>query len=141
MQVKILTKNIVVNRKGEILALKRSGTDVRRPNAWDFPGGGLDQGEDIYDSARREIEEEAGLAAEDLQVIYVESGVGIIDDSDVLALCFVCRDWHGEVMLSPEHDEFAWVTPEEYLELETGDDGGFLHQCVRTWLNLYPTIS
>lgn len=135
LQVKILTKNIIVNREGKILALKRSDTDMRRPGAWDMPGGGKDMGEDIYDSARREIEEESGLVAKALQVVYVESGMGFIDGKDVLALCFVCQDWSGEVKLSDEHVEYAWVTPQEFLELGTGDDGGFLHQSVRAWLN------
>jgi 8-oxo-dGTP pyrophosphatase MutT (NUDIX family) len=32
---------------------------------WLLPGGGVDRGETIYESARREIEEEAGILAEE----------------------------------------------------------------------------
>lgn len=134
MQIKVLTKNIIVNKKGEVLALRRPEDDHRRPNAWDFPGGGLEPGEDIYDCARREIREEAGLEANKLQVIYAESGMGITDGSDVLALGFVCRDYQGEVKLSAEHSKYTWVTPEEFLTMETGDDGGFLHNMTRVFL-------
>lgn len=130
--IKVLSKNIIVNETGQILALKRSKSDDRRPNCWDFPGGGKDASEDIYESAVREIYEEAGLQVltEDLQVIYIESGMGVTQE-DVLAICFVANKWTGEVTLSLEHSAYEWVTPQEFLQMETGNDGGFLHACVK----------
>lgn len=132
-KVKILTKNILVRKDEKILALKRAMDDGRRPGCWDFAGGGLEKGEDIYESARREILEECGLEVVDLKVVYTASGMGI-QEIDVLALTFVGKVVSEEVKLSGEHGEFAWVTPEEFLEMETGEDGGYLHKSVRVWM-------
>jgi putative (di)nucleoside polyphosphate hydrolase len=54
---------IVVNPAGEVLALQRRGM----PGAWQLPQGGLDQGEEPRAAAERELEEETGLSATDLE--------------------------------------------------------------------------
>jgi len=45
---------LVYNKKGEVLFILRNGK-------WDLPKGGMDKGEDIEDTAIREVEEETGV--------------------------------------------------------------------------------
>lgn len=43
---------------------------------WALPGGHVDAGEDVQDAGRRELAEEAGLAAERLELVGVYSAPG-----------------------------------------------------------------
>jgi putative (di)nucleoside polyphosphate hydrolase len=55
----------VCRADGRLLALERY--DV--PGSWQFPQGGLDDGEEPLDAARRELAEETGLSWEDVQLL------------------------------------------------------------------------
>ena len=72
----ISQKTIVFNAEGKILALRRSDTDHSRPLTWDLPGGQFEEGEDLEESARREIREEAGIEVEDLKIFDAVGSVG-----------------------------------------------------------------
>lgn len=56
---------VIVDRQGLVLALERVDT----PGAWQLPQGGLEHGEEPLAAARREAEEETGLAAAGLKLI------------------------------------------------------------------------
>lgn len=132
--VKFLQKCIVVNSDSKILALRRDPNDVRRPNCWDLPGGNFEEGEDVNESLVREIREETSLRAKGLRPIYIASSMGAVYKGvTVLAVTQICDTWEGEVKLSSEHVEYRWVTPDEFMMLETGDDGGFLKNSVRAF--------
>lgn len=137
--VKFLQKCIVVDNEGRILALKRDPNDVRRPGCWDLPGGNYEEGEDINEMVRREVHEETGLVPKTIRPIYMASAFGKAKDGvTVIAICQVCEDWEGEVKLSHEHVEYRWVAPTVFMELETGDDGGFLKDSLKAYQQLLP---
>ncbi|GGM27998.1 NUDIX hydrolase [Paraliobacillus quinghaiensis] len=58
---------IIENENNEILCALRS-PEMSIPNMWEFPGGKVDQGEDIYAALEREIDEEMNckIKAEDI---------------------------------------------------------------------------
>ncbi|KKU25817.1 MAG: NUDIX hydrolase [Microgenomates group bacterium GW2011_GWA2_46_16] len=160
--VKFLQKCIVVGKDGKILALRRDPNDVRRPNCWDFPGGNYEAGETVDECIKREIREETGLEAKSVRPFYIASNMGkTYQDINVIAVCQVCLDWEGlpakatdtrngqigslrevnvasegEVVLSDEHVEYRWVVPDEFMKLETGDDGGFLKASLHAYLTI-----
>lgn len=60
---------LVFNDKKELLLNLRSDT-----NTWGIPGGSMELYEDIKDTAIRELKEEAGINAENLELVDVLSG-------------------------------------------------------------------
>lgn len=48
---------VVFNSRGEVL----TGERLQFPGAWQFPQGGVDEGEDLEFAARRELYEEVGI--------------------------------------------------------------------------------
>jgi 8-oxo-dGTP diphosphatase len=108
---RVVAKAIVLNADRQVLLLRRSGTDTRRPGDWDFPGGRVDPGEDITEAAAREILEEAGIAVAptELTVLYAATEPWEPENLSLTRLLFVTRTAEHDVRLSNEHDEFKWV--------------------------------
>ncbi|MFH9005862.1 NUDIX hydrolase [Streptomyces afghaniensis] len=60
---------IVSDASGSILLLQRADT-----GGWGLPGGFMDTGEALEETARREVKEEVGLDLDDLTLVNVFSG-------------------------------------------------------------------
>ena len=58
---------IVVRHHDDDRVLAFERTDV--PGAWQLPQGGIDKGEEPIDAARRELAEETGLGADDVELV------------------------------------------------------------------------
>ncbi len=56
---------IVANAEGQLLWAKRAG----QKDAWQFPQGGVDEGESVEQTLYRELLEELGLEANDIEVL------------------------------------------------------------------------
>jgi len=60
---------IIYNEKNKILLNRRTDTET-----WGIPGGAMEPGETVEETARRELYEESGLEAEGFKLIDVLSG-------------------------------------------------------------------
>ena len=114
----IVAKVFVINPSGLILTMRRSKTDTRRPLTWDLPGGGVEYGEDPKDAVIRETYEEVGIKLETADIFYVSS---TNEKTYVIRLLFYARTTSKDVKLSFEHDQFKWVTKDEFTKLELPD--------------------
>lgn len=136
--VRLLQKCILVDKEGLILALRRAPDDHSRGGNWDLPGGGYEQGELVIDAIKREVMEEAGLVIDAPQPIFftnqLDVAKGFFQGHNVFGMCYVSHKWSGEVVLSSEHIEFKWMTPEYFLTLDFGDDGGFFKASTQSYL-------
>jgi len=110
---------IVVNDQGEILLIRR--TDNRN---WAVPGGGMDLGESITDTAVRETREETGITCQitGLVGIYTNPRHVILYTSNgearqEFSIVFTARPISGELRPSSESAEPRWVSPATVPEL------------------------
>lgn len=84
---------------------------------WDFPKGHIEEGEDPVITARRELREETGI--EDARIVsgflermryhYRRAG----QPMQKVVIYFLAETTRGEVELSHEHCDYAWVPYED----------------------------
>lgn len=121
MRAIVVQKAVMVNADGNILLLRRSKTDVRRPLQWDLPGGMLEKGEELIASIQREVREESGLEVTEVLPVYATTQVRTWQDHDgehtdsVTFVFYRAQSQPGEVTLSNEHDKFQWTEPDNVV--------------------------
>ena len=102
----LLPHSVVVlfNDKGEVLIEERADDGY-----FDFPGGGIDLKEEADKAAYRELLEETGLVAEELNLFKVYSGEITHyvyfngDEIYGIDLVYTCHKYHGELV--PQKEE------------------------------------
>jgi ADP-ribose pyrophosphatase YjhB (NUDIX family) len=110
---------IVTNERGEILMQRRVDN-----NFWALPGGTMDFGETIVQTAEREVREETGLDVRVDGIIGTFSDPRhIIEYSDgevrqQFNVCFHASLMGGELRASEESTEVRWIPPDELEQLE-----------------------
>jgi len=117
MEEHIVSKVFIENAIGQILILRRSKTAPQRPLKWDLPGGWVEPNEDPLEACRRELEEEAGIVAEDFtEVFRVEEAD---ENRKLIRIYAKAATDSDKVILSYEHDTYLWVDKKEYLDYIT----------------------
>jgi len=119
-KIGVSQKVIVLNDNGKILAIRRSKTAPLRPLHWDLPGGDLDFGEDPIEGIIRETKEETGLVIENPEPFDVEAQINPGREFWV-TIAYKAKCNSRDVNLSYEHDEFRWITAEEFLKLKSSE--------------------
>ena len=116
-KIGVSQKAVIFGPDGKILAIRRSDTHPLRPKGWDIPGGDLEFGEDAKEGMRREIREETGLEVNDLKVIDALSWSNERGEFWV-TIYYAAKANTDRVKLSWEHDDFRWVTLDEFQQLD-----------------------
>lgn len=109
-ETRIVAKVVLVTDHGDVLLLRRSESDTRRPLQWDLPGGAVDNGEQIDAAAVRETLEEAGIVMKPEDLTLGFTMAEHTDSGNVCWLFYVAVVGDElPVTLSHEHSEHAWV--------------------------------
>lgn len=126
MKLKVIT-SIAIEKNKKFLVLKRSKHDTM-PGLWEFPGGKVEAGETLKNSAEREVLEEAGVNPKRLDYRGYSERFKEDRDEDTgyhtIVHHFYCNDFTGEIKISEEHEEFKWKSKEEILSMKEGKDIG-----------------
>lgn len=104
------------NPEGKYLLVKRTDTRSMHPGKWEFPGGGVENGETPEDAVLRELKEETGLDGE-----IVEHGMPgeVSTEYGTLKIYPFLVESEGSIELSREHSEYKWIELEELEEYDT----------------------
>lgn len=100
-------KVVVRDEKGRCLLLKRSMRSTGNPGRWDLPGGKVEVWENLEQGLLREVAEETGLTISLQRVLGAAESESPTNKVAHLILEGCVES--GQVHLSSEHDEYAWV--------------------------------
>jgi ADP-ribose pyrophosphatase YjhB (NUDIX family) len=112
------TTAVVTDEHDRIVLIRRRDNDL-----WALPGGGMELGESIVDSAVREVKEETGLDVEVTGLIGVYTNphhVMAYADGEVrqqFSLCFTTRLRGGDLLADSESTDIAWTASQDIPSL------------------------
>jgi len=104
---------------GDILILKRANDLEHQPDQWEITYGRINQFETVETGLRREYEEETGI--KDFKIVNMLRNWKIfrgeeLAENELIGITFWAQvETKPQVIISSEHSEFKWVTPNEAL--------------------------
>jgi 8-oxo-dGTP pyrophosphatase MutT (NUDIX family) len=109
MDSQVGVKAVIQNQAGKFLIACEKGR-------WQGIGGRLEKGERLEDGLRREVKEETGITDLEVgKVIHVDEWFAKPEGElkHIVALFFLCKVKSDKVVLSDEHEAYAWVTVDD----------------------------
>jgi len=128
MQFRVTVSAIVQNPQGAILLCKMPLTRGAYPGQWAIPGGGIDEGETMYQALKREMREEVGLEIEAVVPYRFQDDTrekkmpdGTSRRVYMIHLVFDAKAVLDKVVLNDEFEMYAWVQPQEMKDYDLND--------------------
>jgi 8-oxo-dGTP diphosphatase len=119
---KIIVAGIVL-KDNKVLIIQRSADEESYPNLWELPSGKRELLETSEDAVIREVKEETNLEVKVTKPVSIfefknEKPTEIRDSTQIN---FLVEYVSGEVKLSNEHQNFAWITKGELKNYNASD--------------------
>ncbi|MBU0661577.1 NUDIX domain-containing protein [Patescibacteria group bacterium] len=99
---------MILNDKGQVLLGLRAAS--HGSGEWSFPGGHLEFGEKIFETAKREVKEETDLDIDTFELISVADEMRYIDSDGKHYLNIAVKGLYqgGEALVKEPHKCFEW---------------------------------
>jgi len=116
---------LIINRKGKLLICER----INSMGAWQFPQGGVDDGEKHRKALTREIQEEIGLPKAGYKVLEKREGYSYLYPDQVkkqklyfdgqIQTYYLCRLKKDAPSIdldqkNPEFSDYKWIKPRDF---------------------------
>jgi len=109
---------VILNRKKQILLLKRRPEAHWMPDKWGLPGGIIEPGEHCVDAALRETLEETSLKVSGPRLLSIDENVAV----------YYSSSYKGKVEIDYEHTDWAWVSREKLTSYDKVPNIGTLYE-------------
>lgn len=124
---------VVADEAGRVLLQRRTDNGL-----WSIPGGRMEIGETISETAVRETREETGLEVRPVRVVGIYSNPDHVveyEDGEIrqqFSVCFACELVGGSIEISDESSEVGFFTSDEIKEMSMTDSiRQRIMECVR----------
>jgi 8-oxo-dGTP diphosphatase len=120
MKLQIGVKALIATQD-TYLFLRRSAGFKSGPQDWDIPGGRIEPEEALSDALARETKEETGLSLDAIDKLLAAQDIFVPSkELHVVRLTYLASAT-GDVTISDEHSEHAWMTKQQILAEEHVD--------------------
>ncbi len=120
MKLLVGVKALIVNQNKVLLLREASYDEGINEGKWDVPGGRINPEESIIEGLRREVREESGLEIDLGEVLGVFDTFSMIkgEECHIVRIFYKAEAKSTEIVLSDDHDAYAWVTLEDLKDKE-----------------------
>lgn len=129
--MKRIAKCLVVDSSGHYLVLELNNHPAFRNDA-DLPGGTMDSGETLLQTAIREAYEEVGLIITEDKMALLYEGSEYSKSGSYYALYRYDVTARPDITLSWEHTSYEWVTKEELIKRAASATDTYMHMVAAT---------
>ncbi|XP_031491430.1 nudix hydrolase 7-like [Nymphaea colorata] len=108
--------SVVINSKKEVLVVQEKSGHFRGSGVWKIPTGVVEEGEDVFAAAEREVKEETGVEVEFVEIIgFRESHKAHFNKkSDLFFICILKPKSSDILKQDSEILDAQWMPVEEY---------------------------
>jgi 8-oxo-dGTP pyrophosphatase MutT (NUDIX family) len=117
--------SLLINNEGKILILKRSNKVKTYKGLWGGVAGYVEENEEPYDTAIKEIKEEVGLKKGDISIVKQLDPIVFTDyydkkryDWKIFVFLFRIRK-KSKIIIDWEHTDYRWIIPSEIVKYDT----------------------
>ena len=115
---------LLINDEGKILILRRSSKVKTYKELWGGIAGYVEENEDPYGTAVKEIKEEAGISKEELKLIRKGKTIEFTDlynnkKYDWMIFPFLFFVKKSKIQIDWEHTEYRWISPSDITRYKT----------------------
>ena len=132
MSNQIVVLLALLNENNEVLiSLRKNRKEYNY--FWEYPGGKVEEGEDIHEALIREVKEEINI---DISKNCIAPLTFVLDENKKgknLLLLYICRKWEGSIV-SLLDQEIKWVKPIDLSLYQMPSSNIFLNSILRDWV-------
>lgn len=126
---------VIMNEKRQVLVVQEKMGKFQGTGVWKIPTGILDEGEDIFEGAKREVKEETGVETEFVEILaFRQSHKSFFEKSELFFLCMLNPLSFDIKKQDLEIEAAQWMPFEEYAAQPLIQEHKFMKYITDIWL-------